>query len=151
TVTSTTYDLAGNTTTVGSGGGVTARGSDVQANLTPDLAAYLGKDVNAYVSGNIDVLATARNTEGHATAKSYGGGGVDVGIPEASVSSTPAVQSYIGSGTQVHAGGDVTVKAVADTNRMPDTSVLSDYIQSVDTTNSTITFPEHGLQTGGEV
>src|SRR5262249_24152495 len=88
---------APNPASVGSGGGVTARGSDVEANLSPDLAAYLGQNVQAYVTGNVDVLALSHDAEGHATAASNGGGGVDVGIPYAAVSSTPTVKSYIGS------------------------------------------------------
>jgi hypothetical protein len=142
TVTATAADIASATATVGSGGVLTGRGTDPRANLSPTIKAYLGSNVNVNVASDVVVEATSLRAEGHATGKSYGGGGVDVGVPHATTTSKPTVVAYIGGGSKVVAGGNA--KVLASALAVP-TQVFTDEIQAVTPGADSITFPSHGL------
>src|SRR5262249_54969411 len=92
-----------------------------------------------------DVEAVSVHAEGHAKAESYGGGGLDIGIPQATTSTAPVVTAYLGRDTTVQAGGDVTVRAAAHSDP---TGTFTHQIQAVDAATGTITFPSHGLSDG---
>ena len=68
-----------------------------------------------------------------------------MGIPNATVTSTPTATAFVDSGATIIAGGDVTVNASAlNTASTP----TSDLITGVDPSDDTITFPSHGLVDG---
>ena len=94
----------------------------------------------------VQSISTA--AEATSTAKAYGGGGVQVGVPIASVTSSPSVMGYIGSGANINAGGNVTVDAEAQSNAA---QTYTDDITAVDTSTDMITFPQHGLLNGDVV
>ena len=106
------------------------------------------------------MIATSTRAEGNAVAKSYGGGGIDIGAPFAEVKTRATVRSHIDDGATVLAGGNVNVEAAAksDATGIP----LNDFFQpagvfpvnptpDVNTTEDTIEFLSHGLNTGEEV
>jgi hypothetical protein len=144
-VTASDTSAASDTATIGSGGGATGRGTDTEANVTPTVNAYVGANVTANVNGAVDIEATSVDAEAHATAKSFGGGGVDIGIPEAKSTSKPSVSAYVGIGSSLTTAGGVTVKAGALSTP---SQTLDDYIDGVNTANGTIAFPTHGLSDG---
>jgi hypothetical protein len=145
TVHATGVDEATDTALVGSGGGFAGNGTDTRADVTPTISAYLGDGDLVAVSGGVDVEAVSVHAEGHTRAESYGGGGLFLGIPEATTFTGAVVTADLGSGTVVLAGGDVTVRAAAHSDP---TGVFNDQIQSVDPARGTITFPSHGLLDG---
>jgi hypothetical protein len=114
----------------------------------PDTAAYLGKGVTAKVGGNVDVQALGSG-EGDANVQAYGGSiGFDVGVPYANASVNPTVSAYVGTGSQVQAGGNVSVNAQLTPNT--GNSAPSDVIQSADPTTDNLGF-NYPLATGDTV
>src|SRR5262249_17186896 len=111
-VTATATDQASNSAVGGSGGLATRRRTHTEAFAAPDVAAYAGSNVSANLTGSVDVEATSTRAEADATAKSFGGGGIDVGVPLAKAYTTPTVTGYVGSGSNITADGGVTVNAV---------------------------------------
>ncbi len=150
TVTATGTDVASDTAVLGSGGLGTGRGSDTEVHVTPTISTFLGQNVTATVANDLDVVATSTSAEGHATANSYGGGGVDVGAPTTTVVTSPSVLSSVGVGSSLTVGGNFTVQALAHADPSPGTP-LTDFIQGVDSTKDTINFPDYGLQNGAPV
>jgi hypothetical protein len=148
TVHATGVDEATDTALVGSGGGFAGNGTDTRADVTPTISAYLGNGDFVAVSGGVDVEAVSVHAEGHTRAESFGGGGLFLGIPEATTSTGAVVTADLGRGTVVLAGGDVTVRAAAHSDP---TGTFNDQIQSVDPARGTITFPSHGLLDGDYV
>src|SRR5262249_53567345 len=128
-VTATSAAEASDTAVIGSGGGLAGNGTDTEAHATPTVTAYLGNAVFAAVAGDVDVQAVSVHAEGHTRAASYGGGGLYVGVPEATTFTGAVVRAYLGGGTTVLAGGDVTVRAAAHSDA---TGTYTDQIQSVD-------------------
>src|SRR5262249_53452630 len=55
------------------------------------VPAYPNAGVQVTTTGTLDVEAVSTRAEGDATAKSFGGGGVHVGIPKAHVTTSPTV------------------------------------------------------------
>ena len=92
-----------------------------------------------------------QNAEADATSKSYGGGGIHVGGPEATATSNPTVHAYIGSGSTVFAGGKVEVDGESNaTGNLPH---LNDDITGLTPDGGSpnpdsVTFPVHGLTNG---
>jgi hypothetical protein len=148
TVTATATDVATSSATVGSAGVYAPRGAKAEADLYPNVAAFLGKGASARLQGDLTMTAKSVRAEGHATANSAGGGAIDVGAPNAIVNSTPQVSAYLAANTDVTAGGNVTVEAFGLSDPASTTGPLTDNIKSVDATADTITFPVHGLQRG---
>jgi hypothetical protein len=102
----------------------------------------------------VDVEATSLRAEGHASGNNYGGGGLQVGIPNARTTSKPVVTAWIDTSSTIVADGDVKVLASCLAQA---SQVFNDQIQAVNTGTSNgqfldqITFPSHGLITGNQV
>ncbi|MBM4068701.1 MAG: hypothetical protein FJ271_07120 [Planctomycetes bacterium] len=148
-VTATAVDLATDTVTIGSGGGAAGRGTDTQSHVTANVQAYRDTGVSVNASDDVTVQAESTRAESHATAKSYGGGVVDVGVPNSKAYSTTNVSAYLGSQATVNAGGNVSVNAFALSD--PSGTTFNDDIQSVNVPRGEIVFPSHGLQSGDQV
>ena len=134
---------------VGSGGAVEVRNPKATTILTPVTEAYIGSNVSVNVLDDVTINATSVRAEGNATATCVGGGGVDVGVAHAQVTTSPTVTGYIGSGSRIIAGDAVRVSATADSQGS--STDLSDEILGVDTVTDTIRFDQHGLIDGDTV
>jgi Ca2+-binding RTX toxin-like protein len=139
-------DSATTDSTVSSGALAGGRQTISETTVTPTIAAYINCDVIVTTTGDVKVEAISHRSEGDATAKSYGGGGIDVGAAYATVTTNPTVYGFIGSGSIITAGGNVTIKASArsESSGIP----LTDEIQGVNTSTNTIIFNKHGLDDG---
>ena len=146
-VLATETDGATNTTEIASGGALNGQGTNATAEAQPTISGYIASADCVTTTGAVSVHAISTAAEATATAKAYGGGGLQVGVPHATVTSSPTVSGYIGSGGNVSAGGNVTVDAEAD-SEPTESQPPTDNIQNVNTSTSVITFPNSGLQTG---
>jgi len=138
-------------TTAGTGGVVSVRGSQATATVTPVVEAVIDNDVSMQnVGGSVTLHAESLRAEGDSTARSYGGGVVDVGAANADTNVTPTVNAYIDTGANLNVGGSVTVEALI---RAEPAVVLGDTFNPDQNTidNDTITFSQHGLATGDRV
>ena len=143
---------------VTAGGGVLAgRGGSATATVNPTIEAIVGDSavIDAMfdgsvptATGNVEIHATSHRAEGNASAKSFGAGGIDIGIVFAKVNASPTVTAKIGTGTTIGADGSVSVIAESLSEA---TQTLDDFIKSVDIGKDTIVFPTHGLRTGDRV
>ena len=146
-VLATETDGASNSTEIASGARLNGQGTNATAEAQPTISGYIASDDCVTTTGAVLVQSISTAAEATATAKAYGGGGIQVGVPHATVTSSPTVLGYIGSGANVSAGGNVTVYAAS--NSTPTQSQpVTDNIQNVNTSTSVITFPNSGLQTG---
>ena len=147
TVTATSSDLASSTASTDGGGFANVQSNSTNAWVTPTIEAYFGQNVSANVSHNVDIEATSSDAEGHATANFAGGGAVQVGVANANETDSPTVEGFIGSGSSITAGGNVTLKGTANA-----VNQVNDQIASVQTGNSSITGPSLStVQTGDSV
>ena len=105
----------------------------------------------ANIGGNITVRADSVRAEGDATARSYGGGVVDVGAAQADTTVTPTVNAYIDTGATIDVDGSVTVEALA--RAQPLENLRRHVHDRTRTTidNDTIEFAQHGLANGDTV
>ena len=147
---------------VGTGGALSIGGSQAYATTDPDVSAFIGNDVTVGnlanpsapvpILGGVTVSASAK-AEADSTADSYGGGGIQVGIPLATTTITPSVTAFIGlpgtgSSTRIYTGGSIRV--AADLSNTPSVA-LSDKITAVDITKNTLTFSYPGIGEGDSV
>ena len=140
---------------VASGGGIfSGRGGDAKAIVRPTIEAALADDaaVDIAGSGDVTVEATSLRAEANASAKSFGGGGIDIGVIFAEANASPTVTSTVAAGVTVTtAGGDVTVaaKALSQPTGDPKTDLFD--ADDVDPVADTIRFETHELNTGDRV
>ncbi len=146
-VLATDNSLAGVTVSAAAGGIASGNGADATANATSAVSAIVD-DVDLTVADFVDVIATS-NSEADALAEGLSIGGLTVGVSLADVVVTPTVEAYIGAGSVVVAGGDVTVQALSGKAAVP----LDDQIEVADVslTSDTITVVDHGLRDGRTV
>src|SRR3954454_10997605 len=139
---------------VGSGGVISIGGSQAFATNEATSRAFIGDGVKIGdpnpVNADVTVTATGR-AEADSIAKAYGGGGVQVGIPEARSTVSPIVDAYIGlagaaSPTEIRTKGSIKVKA--ELLKDATGTVPSDAITDVDATLDTITFSFPGVNEG---
>ena len=147
-VLATETDAATNTTEIASGGILNGQGTNATAEAEPTISGYIAAADCVTTTGAVLVQAINVRAEADATAKSYGGGGVQVGVPLATVTTSPSVVGYIGTGANISAGGNVTVDAEARSD--PGQTFTND-ITAVNPSTDTITFPQHGLLDGDVV
>src|SRR5690606_17558637 len=101
-------------TSAGTGGVVSVRGAQATATVTPFIEAVIDNDVSMQnVGGSVSLHAESVRAEGDSTAKSSGGGFVDVGAANADTDVSPTVNAYIDTGATLDVGGSVTVEALA--------------------------------------
>jgi hypothetical protein len=142
TVTASSGTLATTNMLVTAGGGIDVRDNNATTTITPTIDAYIGQNDVVNVTGDVKVTATSALAEGHANAQSYGGGGIDIAAGVAQVTTSPVVKGYIDQGSQVTAGGDISVTSAGD--QVPPPSTVPGTFnpsQTVDTQTSTIAFP----------
>ena len=145
-VIATDTDNASDDGTVGGGGALAGQGTSDEAFVTPTLTAYIGQSDMINAAGNVQVYANSVHAQASSSAKAFGGGGVEVGIPNDTAVTNPTITAYVGSSTDVYAGGSITIQGNEQSaSTGPE---YTDYIQSVDASNNSVNFPEHGLQTG---
>ncbi len=94
----------------GTGGIVSFGGISATSNVSPTVSSYLAGN-NVLVSGNVGVTAQVTRAEGHTRATAFGGGAVQIGSANATANVNPAVTAYMGSGSNINAGGSVTIDA----------------------------------------
>jgi hypothetical protein len=143
-------DAATNSTVIASGGILDGQGTNATAEAEPTISGYIAGGDCVTTTGTVLVQSISVRAEAQATAKAYGGGGVHVGVPLATVTSSPSVVGYIGSGAGINAGGNVCVDAEARSDASNSTQ-LNDDITAVNPSTDTITFPQHGLLNGDVV
>jgi hypothetical protein len=142
------------------GGGIIAgRGGAARAYVEPRIEAVLAADTvvtatrdtaRAGSTGDVTVHALSRRAEGNATAKSFGGGGIDVGVIFAEVTASPTVDAHIGARARVNADGTVAIRAQAlseATGTFPESFSPTAAMIGADA----IIFAGHGLVTGDRV
>ena len=146
---------------VAAGGGIFAgRGGEGTTHVKPTIEAFLDDGVIVDISGagNVSVEAKSLRAEANASAKSFGGGGIDIGIIFATAEASPTVKATIDADAEVTtAAGNVEVKATA-LSQPTSSTPLTDFFQpedgnndDVDTGADTIHFESHGLTTGDRV
>src|SRR5262249_41070882 len=123
-------------------------GSDTEVHVSPTLTTYLGQNVTANVTHDLQVVATSSAAEAHATANTYGGGAVAVGAPTTTAVNSPTLPSSVDLGSTLTVGGNLNVKALAHDDANPATSNLTDFVQDVNSSNDSIKFSAYGLQNG---
>jgi len=153
--------LASNTaaanTTAGSGGFVSAGGTQATVSVTPTVTSAIGSNSKLQnISGSVNVTAESAQAEGDATAAAFGGGVVQIGVATANGTVTPTVSAAIGSGTTIVAGGNVVVSA--SSGYTPGGEEFGDTFNAgtggerpTSYTTDVINFNEHGLATGDSV
>jgi hypothetical protein len=100
----------GSHASVGSGGAF----SDGQTDAESDVEAFLGSNVQvAQITGNLVLQAESVHAEGNADAQAASGGAAALGSSNATVHSNPTVDAYIGTGSDITVGGNVTLAAIA--------------------------------------
>ena len=127
------------------------RGAQATATVTPTIEAFIDDNVSmTNIGGNITVRADSVRAEGDTTARSYGGGVVDVGAANADTTVTPTVNAYIDTGATIDVDGAVTVEALA---RAQPLDSLRRHLHDRTRTPSTRHdhFPVHGLANGDTV
>ena len=170
------------TATVGSGAiGFTAAASDAEATASPTVDAHVGKNATLTISetpnantcgfgsnpptANVCILAVSDDAEADANAESYSGSvGIQVGEPEATATSNPVANAYIGDGTVVVTGGNVIVQAESNANKPDPNKTFGDNITAVTPDGSSgtpttscgfaedsVCYTAHGLITGSQV
>src|SRR5262249_37000950 len=158
-VTATDNSTSAARATVGSGAiGFAAGGSFTDATTSPTVEAFLGPNVHVVLADALGhavvVKAISNDAEGDARSKSFGGGAVPVGGPEASAPSKPVVHAYIGGGSTIVSGGGVQVDAESNANG--NGTPLTDHITAMtpdggSPTPDSVGFTAHGLITGDPV
>jgi hypothetical protein len=149
------YDTAtgGAHATSGSDGAFTDSGTTAQADVMPTIQADLANNVNIkYIPGNLVLQAKSMRAEGDADAAVYTGAAAAFGSSKSIVNSNPTVLAFIGTGSSLDVGGNVTISAVSHAE--PTGPALGDTFNpaaAVSVSNDTITFPSHGLATGDVV
>ncbi|HET7128249.1 MAG TPA: hypothetical protein VFJ93_04150, partial [Gaiellaceae bacterium] len=159
-------------TTVGSGAiGFTAGAAKADATASPTVKSWIGNNVSIVLQDgaghDVDVKAWLDDAEADSNASAYGGAlGVRIGAPDATVTSNPVVQAWIGTGTTIVAGGSVKVDAqsksaatgppltdniVGIVNDGGTQSGDSNYTSSCSTAPDTVCFIKHGLVSGDSV
>ena len=135
-------------------GGISIGGSQAFATSTPSIVAAIGDGVligtsTTRIDGSITVKAAGR-AEADTVAKAYGGGAVQVGIPEARSTIEPFIDAHVGT----HASGGTVIWtvggiAVTSTLSIVDASgTQTDFIQSADLDDDTIHFQYDGVGEG---
>ena len=172
-VTADDTSTATSTSILGAGGVVAGGGSYANSTVTPTVRAFIGTagtTQGIHLSGDLEITAVSHRAESNATAKSYGGGGVQVGVARSVVTTNPTVTAYLARGVDARIGGSATVKAESrsdsGTGPLPDTYVANGQHQerapgglpgdivnvaNVNLTTNTVYFQSHGLQTGDTV
>ena len=151
-VTATSGTLATTNMLITSAALVGVRVNSATTTITPTIAAYIGQNDTVDVAGNVTVAATSSLAEGHADAQSYGGAAINIGAGVADVTTSPIVTGYIDQGTNVNAGGAISVTSTGDDQTSPpvDPTGAFNPSTSVDTQTGTITFPVN-LSDGSQV
>ena len=152
----TDYSTSASNATVGAGAlGFAAGGSITDATTSPTVEAYIGSSVHVVLATglghDVTVKALSNDAEADATSKSFGGGAIHIGGPEANATSKPVVHAYIGGSTTIVAGGGVFVDG--ESQAIGNGTPLTDYITGLTpdggaSPDNTITFTQHGLTTG---
>ena len=150
------YTVATADVLLGSGGAVSIGGSEARATSAPSIRAVIGDGVSigsasSRVTGDVTVGAYGR-AEADSTAKVFGGGAVQVGVPDAQSTDQPIVDARVGtsgssSATRIFAGGSVHVRS----NLATTPTGATDAIQSADLTNDTLTYSFPGIGEGDVV
>ena len=150
--------------TVGSGGGVNVGTTEIRANGSPTVRAFIGDAVTIGdltvptspipIAGDVELTATGR-AEVDGTGTSSGGGVINVSVPDSRATVDPTVEAYIGRTTEpatrstvIYAGGSVTVKA--ELSRSPTTDV-SDLVQAVSLSGDTLSVNFSAIREGDRV
>ena len=137
----------------GTGGIVSFGGISADSTLAPSVNSYLVGNDTVALDHDLTVQAILNHAEGHSRATAYGGGAVQIGSANATATSNPTVTAYIGAGSTVNAGGNVTVDAENLSNQTGAPLTDNFNADSSDVTQSagTIQFADHGLTTGDAV
>ena len=139
----------------GTGGGVAVGVASATSTASPTVSAYVADgtvigsvdaagEVTGAIDGDVTVQATGR-AEADAWTQVYGGGVIEVGVPNATVDVDPDVDAYLGatsgtSTTVIATRGSVTVRAELLAEDTSGEDPPSDLIQSVSVANQTLTF-----------
>jgi hypothetical protein len=126
--------------------------------VTPTVGAAIGGDPldssvaaatdTVTATGNVGVTATD-NPEGDAETSNSTFGGIASGGALTNDTISPTVTSFVGTGTTIRAGGNVTVSATGTpltSGNVPNYNILS-----VNTTNNTLKVLNNGIQAGQTV
>src|SRR5262249_22072643 len=111
------------------------------------------------------ILAVSDDAEADANAESYSGSiGIQIGEPEATATSNPFVNAYIGDGTTIITGGNVIVRSESDAHQPDPNKTFGDNITAVTPNGAggsatatcgfaanSVCYTQHGLITGSEV
>ncbi len=132
-----------------SGGLFTGNGAAPVVNVNPVITAELAGGARVNVGGNVSVKASG-NAEGDGNAIGNAGGAGAVSISDADINVNPQVVAQLLGGSEVVAGGSVTVQARQGQQVSVGDSSFG--AAGVNTGSNTITLNgEHGLVTGDTV
>ena len=136
---STQGDSAGVSVITAGGGLGNGQGSDARVTINPTVEALIGADATIKTQGDVSVTATSLKSEADAKGQAFGVAGGQVGVIIAKAFSAPSVEAGVGGRAQVIAGGNVLVKADAQsqTGQAPpsDTFTAADVNRVTDTIN----------------
>ncbi len=137
---------AGATVLVITGGEVSIGNTTVTSVSEPQVTAFLGDGVKvgsaaAPITGDVSVTATGRG-EADASGSIYGGGGIEVGVPQVYGTDDPTVDAHIGTDSE---GLTVVVTLTsihvqAELTKTTQTAPPDDTIQAADKVGDTLTF-----------
>jgi hypothetical protein len=135
---------------------ITGNKAESKATVTPIVQAFIGANAKLVLgntpSSDVTIRATSVRAEGNATSASLAVGTAATILPFGAVTTAPAVDAHIGSGTTVNAGGAVIVEAIGKAD--PTGQPLDDFFQpnmDVTAADDTIFFPSHGLNDSDNV
>jgi hypothetical protein len=115
TVQANATDRATATAQAGGGGLISGQGAVPTATVSPTITADIGRNTNVDASGSVNVgTASAANANASASVISIGVG--SLGATPTTAIETPTVNSFIGQGATVQAGGGITIMALNNYN-----------------------------------
>ena len=137
----------------GTGGIVSFGGISATSTLQPSVNAYLVGNETVVLVHDLTVQAILNHAEGHTRATAYGGGIAQIGSANATANTNPTVTAFIGTGSVVQAGGNVTIDAqnLSHQTGTPLTDNFNADSSDVNQSTGTIQFGSHGLTTGDAV
>lgn len=143
--------LARSSVVIGAVGKVSVTGLRSTATSTVQSRGWIGDDVTvgraAPIAGDVEVAAVGRG-EADATGTAYAGGGIVVGVPQATATVSPAAQTWIGTEnrrtTVILAAGSIRVRAQLSKQGLP----VTDQVRQIDPNSDRLTIDNPGLAEG---
>lgn len=128
------------------GGVVSGNATDAQADVTPTVSAFVGNGARVDVTGSV-LIRTDVTTDADAPASGTSVGLLSASDSEAHVTVSPTLATFVGTGADIVAGGNVTIVS----RHGEPANVSNGNFTAADPAQDTLVLPGHGLVDGAVV